>query len=86
MLKKIVETGGGSIINSEIISPKKQSTVHIFGTLPITSSIFIQGTNKLKKDPRIRISDGSIIPYGPGVNPQGVIMTAVKIANRNLTS
>lgn len=84
VLKKVIALGGGELINPAGISSKKFSTVHIFGTLPINSSIFISGTNKLKVDNRIRISDASILPYGPGVNPQGVVMTSVRVANREL--
>ena len=84
MLKEIVESGGGKLINEQEISANKHSTVHIFGTLPITSRVFIPGTNQLTKDSRVRVSDGSILPFGPGVNPQGVIMTAVSAINRDL--
>jgi hypothetical protein len=84
LIKEIIKAGDGAIINEEKLNISKQSTVHIFGTLPINSKIFISGTNQLKKDCRIRVSDGSILPFGPGVNPQGVIMTAVSIMNREL--
>lgn len=81
LLKRVITQGGGKIVNEDKISHKKFSTVHIFGTLPITSSIYIKGSNQLKRDPRIHVSDASILPFGPGVNPQGVVMTSVRVAN-----
>ena len=81
LLKQMVSAGGGQICNEEKVSSKKFSTVHIFGTLPINSDVFIPGTNQLRIDSRVRVSDASILPFGPGVNPQGVVMTAVRIAN-----
>ena len=71
-------------MNPEKVNAKKFSTVHIFGTLPISSGVFVAGTNQLKSDQRIRVSDASILPFGPGVNPQGVVMSSVRIANRDL--
>ena len=81
LLEQLITSGGGKIINQEKLGNEKYSTVHIFGTLPIDGGIFIPGTNQLKVDSRIRVSDASILPFGPGVNPQGVVMTAVRIAN-----
>lgn len=81
LLKEMIVAGGGQICNEENVSSKKFSTVHIFGTLPIDSDIFVPGTNQLRVDKRIRVSDASILPFGPGVNPQGVVMTAVRVAN-----
>ena len=81
MLKEMILAGGGQICNEENVSSKKFSTVHIFGTLPIDSDIFVPGTNQLQVDKRIRVSDASILPFGPGVNPQGVVMTAVRVVN-----
>jgi hypothetical protein len=81
LLKKLIALGGGKVLNPEKVSGKKFSTVHIFGSLPINSNIYLPGTNQLKVDQRIRVSDASILPFGPGVNPQGVVMTAVRVAN-----
>jgi hypothetical protein len=85
LLKDMISAGGGQICNEGKISSKKFSTVHIFGTLPIDSDIFIPGTNQLRIDKRVRVSDASILPFGPGVNPQGVVMTAVRIANLGIS-
>ena len=85
-LINLISAGGGGIVNPGKVSSKKYSTVHIFGTLPINGSIFVPGTNQLKADKRIRVSDASILPFGPGVNPQGVVMTAVKVANLGIPS
>jgi hypothetical protein len=75
MLTQIIKKGGGEIIPDMFGRLFKKSTVHIFGSLPIGSDVFINGGSKLKIDPRIQISDGSLLPKPPGVNPQGVIMT-----------
>jgi hypothetical protein len=83
-LTKVISQGGGVIVNPEKVNAQKFSTVHIFGTLPISSGVFVAGTNQLKSDQRIRVSDASILPFGPGVNPQGVVMSSVRIANRDL--
>jgi hypothetical protein len=76
-LTELVTSGGGEILNSSELNPMKQSTVHIFGSLPANSTNFAPGTSRLSTDDRILVSDGSLLPMGPGVNPQGVIMTTV---------
>lgn len=76
-LTELVASGGGEILNSSELSPMKQSTVHIFGSLPANSTNFVPGTSRLATDDRVLVSDGSLLPMGPGVNPQGVIMTTV---------
>lgn len=76
-LMDLVRFGGGEILNSVKLNPMKHSTVHIFGSLPANSTNFISGTNRLKSDERVLVSDGSLLPIGPGVNPQGVIMATV---------
>lgn len=81
LLKSIIIAGGGQLLNSEKLNYKKFSTVHIFGTLPIGSDVFIPGTNRLKIDGRIKVSDASLLPFSPSVNPQGIVMTAVRVAN-----
>lgn len=53
------------------------STVHIFGSLPLGSNIYLPGTNRLKSDSRIMVADSSLLPLGPSVNPQGPVMTLV---------
>ena len=76
-LRDLVSAGGGKILNQDELEPMKQSTVHIFGSLPANSSSYIPGTSRLISDERILVSDGSLLPIGPGVNPQGVIMSTV---------
>jgi len=76
-LCELVTAGGGEILNIDELDAMKQSTVHIFGSLPANSSIYEPGTNRLSADKRVLVSDGSLLPIGPGVNPQGVIMTTV---------
>jgi hypothetical protein len=78
-LESMLLSGGGSLINSSGDSSGKSSTVHIFGSLPLDTKIYVEGTCRLKSDENIQIADGSILPIGPGVNPQGVIMTTVDV-------
>jgi hypothetical protein len=75
LLEKLIDSSGATFANPEQKVKKGVSTVHIFGTLPINSDVFLEGTSRLKSDPRIQVSDGSLLPFGPGVNPQGVIMS-----------
>jgi hypothetical protein len=61
------------------ITPKDQiaknaSTVHIFGSMPVGGEL-INEHGELRRDRRIVISDGSLLPSAPLVNPQGPIMT-----------
>jgi len=53
---------------------KNASTVHIFGSLPAGGKL-INEYGELRRDKRIVISDGSLLPTAPLVNPQGPIMT-----------
>ena len=50
------------------------TTVHLFGSLPISVNKQIGKTGELVADHRIKISDGSILPVAPWGNPQAVIM------------
>jgi hypothetical protein len=73
--ENLIVSSGASFANPDQKIKKGVSTVHIFGTLPINSGAYIEGTSRLKVDSRIQVSDGSLLPFGPGVNPQGVIMS-----------
>ena len=75
LLIKLINSSGATFANPMQSVKKGVSTVHIFGTLPINSGVYLDGTSRLKGDPRIQVSDGSLLPFGPGVNPQGVIMS-----------
>ncbi len=77
-LKELIIAGGGEFLNPKNPVFTKPSTVHIFGTLPAGSKIYLPGTCSLALNPNIQICDGSLLPFGPGVNPQGVIMTTVR--------
>jgi len=78
MLEKIIVNSGASFADSSATIKNGISTVHVFGTLPSNSPVYIKGTNRLKVNPNILICDSSILPFGPGVNPQGIIMTTIK--------
>jgi hypothetical protein len=78
LLTRILREGGGTVLDSKNPVNQKSSTVHIFGSLPLDSSIYESGTLRIKEEPRIKVADGSILPIGPGVNPQAVIMSTVK--------
>ena len=84
LLEQLISGGGGVFASEHTKVKKAPSTVHIFGTLPNTSKIYIPGTVQLASAPNIYVCDGSILPEGPGVNPQGVIMSAVKSKNLSL--
>ena len=75
LVEKLVLASGSGFVNENQKVKKGISTVHVFGTLPIDSGIYISGTSRLKTDSRIQVCDGSLLPFGPGVNPQGVIMS-----------
>jgi hypothetical protein len=74
LLSDIVRSSGGTFANNKDEIKKAISTVHVFGSLPLGSNLYLKGTAKLRCDDRIQISDGSLLPFGPGVNPQAVIM------------
>jgi hypothetical protein len=76
MLTELVDITGVKSLNMKDLH-KKPSTVHIFGSLPADNGIFVVGTSNLKKDERIKVADGSLLPFGPGVNPQAIIMSTV---------
>jgi choline dehydrogenase-like flavoprotein len=78
LLERLILSGGGSFASHQAKVKRTPSTVHIFGTLPNTSKVYVPGTLQLASAPNIYVCDGSILPEGPGVNPQGVIMAAVK--------
>jgi hypothetical protein len=75
LIEKLVPASGSRFVNEKQKVKKGVSTVHIFGTLPIDSEVYIRGTSRLKAESRIQVCDGSLLPFGPGVNPQGVIMS-----------
>ena len=77
-MKKILEEGAAvKVLPTVGISPV--TTVHLFGSLPIGKSSTVDGFGRLQKDPRIRISDGSILPHAPWGNPQGAIMVLCEL-------
>ena len=55
------------------------TTVHIFGSLPLSKANDIGNLGELKKDPRIKICDASLLPEAPWGNPQAVVMVLNEI-------
>jgi hypothetical protein len=55
------------------------TTVHLFGSIPLGRSPLVDDCGRLKKEPRIRISDGSLMPHAPWGNPQGPIMVLCEL-------
>jgi choline dehydrogenase-like flavoprotein len=60
------------------------TTVHIFGSIPIGNQDLFDASGKLKSDPRIRISDASLMPHAPWGNPQGPIMVMCELLARRV--
>ncbi len=64
-------------IGGEVLAPGRRtySTVHVFGSLPIgTSDVCDSSGNVRGANGRIRLSDASVLPTAPSVNPQGPLM------------
>lgn len=55
------------------------TTVHLFGSVPIGRSKLIDNKGCLITESRIRISDGSLMPFAPWGNPQGPIMVLCEL-------
>lgn len=85
-LSKIISSAGANMVQNVESSKKKISTVHIFGSLPYNSDIFSPGTNRLKFFKNILVADGSLLPSGPGVNPQGSLMAITALLTRRSLS
>jgi len=83
ILKKILTNGDA--VN---VWPKKKlsavTTVHLFGSIPISHQDIVDQNGRLKRDLRIRISDASLMPHAPWGNPQGPVMVMCELlAKRN---
>jgi choline dehydrogenase-like flavoprotein len=55
------------------------TTVHLFGSIPISRSSLVDSRGRLISDSRIRVSDASIMPYATWGNPQGAIMVMCEL-------
>ncbi len=55
------------------------TTVHIFGSLPLNRTNDFSELGELKKDPRIKVCDASLLPEAPWGNPQAVVMVLNEI-------
>jgi choline dehydrogenase-like flavoprotein len=71
------EGGAVEIWPKKGISPI--TTVHLFGSIPLGRSPLVDDCGRIKSEPRIRISDGSLMPHAPWGNPQGPIMVLCEL-------
>lgn len=80
-LVKIIESGHGYVDRNarNMLERLNLSTVHVFGTIPIGSSVYLPNSTILKNFKRVQVLDGSILPKPPFVNPQAIIMTTSRI-------
>jgi hypothetical protein len=77
-LKDLLESGSGiEVWPKKDVSPV--TTVHLFGSIPLGRSNLIDDSGRLLRDRRIRISDGSLMPFAPWGNPQGPIMVLCEL-------
>jgi len=78
VLKKLLNSA--NVVN---LWPKNKlspmTTVHIFGSLPLSKSKDIGNLGELKIDPRVKICDASLLPEAPWGNPQAVVMVLNEI-------
>ena len=78
VLKKLLNSA--NVVN---LWPKNKlspmTTVHIFGSLPLSKSKDIGILGELKIDPRVKICDASLLPEAPWGNPQAVVMVLNEI-------
>lgn len=82
LLRETLKQGGANKIwPSKNISPI--STVHVFGSLPLNKNKDLDKNGALKKDSRIKVCDGSLLPVAPWGNPQAVIMVLNEILMDN---
>lgn len=80
-LRNLLESGSGiEVWPKRGVSPV--TTVHLFGSIPLGRSSLIDGAGRLRKDRRIRISDGSVMPFAPWGNPQGPIMVLCELLSK----
>jgi hypothetical protein len=63
------------------------STVHIFGSLPLAANGILDKRGYVKETGgKIRVSDGSLLPTAPFVNPQGPLLHLTNILAKNAYS
>ena len=89
-LKEVTSTLRKILTKGDAVNvwPKKKlsavTTVHLFGSIPISHQDVVDQNGRLKRDPRIRISDASLMPHAPWGNPQGPVMVMCELlAKRN---
>jgi hypothetical protein len=80
-LKQILRRGNAKEI-WPISGSSAITTVHLFGSLPISRFNGIDNRGRLITDKRIRISDSSLMPQAPWGNPQGPIMVMCELLSR----
>jgi hypothetical protein len=80
-LRQVLERGKASRVWPQV-GRSAVTTVHLFGSLPIHGCSLIDNRGRLLREPRIRISDGSLFPRAPWGNPQGPIMVMCELMSK----
>lgn len=79
-LEAAIEAVGG-----QVLAPGRHtlSTVHVFGSLPVGSSPLVNGDGVVAgTGGLVRVSDASLLPEAPAVNPQGPLMHLATVLAR----
>jgi hypothetical protein len=85
-LASFLRAAGAQVCGDPKNAAANPSTVHIFGSLPVGSQVYLPGTTDLVRDPRISVLDASALPSAPGVNPQGPLMVLARLISERLGS
>ena len=82
LLTTLLERAGVRPLTDPATAAGAPSSVHVFASLPVGSKTYLPGTSRLAIDPRVSVSDASLLPGPVGVNPQGIIMTLALVMSR----
>lgn len=58
------------------------TTVHVGASLPVGTTSVLDAAGRLRAHPRIRVSDASVLPTMPWVNPQGALCVVAELLAR----
>jgi nucleoside-diphosphate-sugar epimerase len=82
LLTELLQRAGVRPLTDPATAAGAPSSVHVFASLPVGSKTYLPGTSRLEADPRISVSDASLLPGPVGVNPQGIVMTLALVMSR----